>query len=60
DNRNDSEDSRYWGFVPQQSIVARPALVYLSIAPPSPSTGSLPHRIAHNLRAEFAAIRILH
>ncbi len=31
DNRNDSEDSRYWGFVPQDSIVGRPLLIYFSL-----------------------------
>lgn len=31
DNRNDSEDSRYWGFVPRAAIVGRPFLVYFSL-----------------------------
>ena len=31
DNRNDSEDSRYWGFVPQADVVGRPLLVYLTV-----------------------------
>jgi len=30
DNRNDSEDSRYWGFVPKAAIVGRPVLIYFS------------------------------
>jgi signal peptidase I len=30
DNRNESEDSRYWGFVPQSYIVGEPVLVYFS------------------------------
>jgi signal peptidase I len=30
DNRNDSDDSRYWGFVPQSYIVGEPVLVYFS------------------------------
>jgi signal peptidase I len=30
DNRNDSDDSRYWGFVPQSHIVGEPVLVYFS------------------------------
>ena len=33
DNRNDSEDSRYWGFVPRTAIVGRPLLVYFTLAP---------------------------
>ena len=30
DNRNDSEDSRYWGFVPRNAIVGIPLLIYFS------------------------------
>jgi len=30
DNRNDSEDSRYWGFVPRNAIVGKPLLIYFS------------------------------
>jgi signal peptidase I len=33
DNRNDSEDSRYWGFVPRNAIVGRPLLVYFTLPP---------------------------
>ena len=33
DNRNDSEDSRYWGFVPEVDVVGRPFVVYFSIIP---------------------------
>jgi signal peptidase I len=35
DNRNHSKDSRYWGFVPRQAIVARPLVVYFSLTRPS-------------------------
>jgi signal peptidase I len=31
DNRNDSEDSRYWGFVPRAAIVGEPLLIYFSL-----------------------------
>jgi signal peptidase I len=31
DNRNESEDSRYWGFVPRDAIVGRPLLVYFTM-----------------------------
>lgn len=31
DNRDDSLDSRYWGFVPQESIIGRPLLIYWSV-----------------------------
>jgi signal peptidase I len=32
DNRDDSSDSRYWGFISKGDIVGRPFLVYISIA----------------------------
>lgn len=31
DNRNDSEDSRYWGFVPERDVVGRPFAVYFTL-----------------------------
>jgi signal peptidase I len=31
DNRNHSTDSRYWGFVTRQEIVARPLVIYFSV-----------------------------
>jgi signal peptidase I len=31
DNRDDSYDSRYWGFVPQANIIGRPLLIYWSV-----------------------------
>ena len=33
DNRDDSEDSRYWGFVPRNAIRGRPLVVYYSFRP---------------------------
>jgi signal peptidase I len=53
DNRNDSEDSRYWGFVPRETIVGKPFLIYFSLQQrgsdglpnptiaPAPPTGKL-------------------
>ena len=44
DNRDDSSDSRYWGFVPQENIIGRPLIIYWSLnsfgedMPQSPST----------------------
>jgi signal peptidase I len=35
DNRNHSLDSRYWGFVSRQQIVARPLVIYFSLSRPS-------------------------
>jgi signal peptidase I len=34
DNRNESSDSRYWGFVPRENIVGRPLLIYFSVGSP--------------------------
>lgn len=31
DNRDDSLDSRYWGFVPEENIVGRPLVIYWSM-----------------------------
>ena len=31
DNRHRSEDSRYWGFVPQDHIVGKPVFIWMSI-----------------------------
>lgn len=30
DNRNDSQDSRYWGFIPEENVVGTPLIVYWS------------------------------
>ena len=35
DNRNHSMDSRFWGFVPRNAIVARPLVIYFSLTRPS-------------------------
>jgi signal peptidase I len=36
DNRNNSRDSRYWGFVPRENIVGRPFVIYFSVRGISP------------------------
>jgi signal peptidase I len=35
DNRNHSKDSRFWGFVPRQAVIARPLVIYFSLTRPS-------------------------
>jgi signal peptidase I len=34
DNRANSYDSRYWGFVPRASLVGTPLVIYMSIDAP--------------------------
>jgi signal peptidase I len=48
DNRDNSDDSRYWGFVPQENIIGRPLVIYWSVQdwdrnPPSSFAGRLYH-----------------
>jgi signal peptidase I len=37
DNRDDSRDSRFWGFVPRANIIGTPLLIYMSIDAPDPN-----------------------
>jgi len=41
DNRDDSSDSRYWGFVPHENIVGRPLLIYWSVRSPGTETDAV-------------------
>jgi signal peptidase I len=61
DNRNDSEDSRYWGFVRRDEIVGRPLLVYFSQrAPEGLGEGaSLLQRLRSVWRLERHGVRVL-
>ena len=34
DNRDNSNDGRYWGFVPRENIIGTPVLIYMSIEAP--------------------------
>jgi len=36
DNRDNSEDSRYWGFIPMENVVGKPIIVYWSWDPNIP------------------------
>jgi signal peptidase I len=50
DNRDDSYDSRYWGFVPQANIIGRPLLIYWSVKGAGEETivpSSMAGRLAH-------------
>ena len=50
DNRNDSEDSRYWGFVPQNALVGRPIAVYFSLAE-DPEPAAVTQRVGEAFHA---------
>ncbi|MGA8940940.1 MAG: signal peptidase I [Acidobacteriaceae bacterium] len=60
DNRNDSEDSRYWGFVPRSAIVGRPLLVYFTLPMAEDFHGdSALSRVRDTLRTGVGSWRIL-
>jgi signal peptidase I len=42
DNRDESLDSRYWGFVPRQNIIGRPLVIYWSIRSPEEPMSDAP------------------
>jgi len=49
DNRDRSLDSRYWGFVPRDSIIGRPLMIYLSLAgPPEPEGATSNDKLLHS------------
>jgi len=51
DNRDQSSDSRYWGFVPRQAIVGQPLVVYLSVREqPVVGLNEPKDRLAHSAR----------
>ena len=57
DNRNDSRDSRYWGFVPRRNIVGRPLLIYFSLREPSmPAFPTLPGDKLNQKSGSFASL----
>ena len=53
DNRDDSKDSRYWGFVPRANIIGRPLLIYWSSGnlnndlPGAPTVGDRLYHLAY-------------
>jgi signal peptidase I len=57
DNRNDSEDSRYWGFVPESNVVGRPFVVYFSIIPTDDDNGPATLRARLRTALSFHVLR---
>jgi len=50
DNRNNSEDSRYWGFVPRDLVIGRAMFVYWSYDESAPSHGNFLVDFIYNTR----------
>jgi signal peptidase I len=61
DNRNDSEDSRYWGFVPRAAMEGRPLIVYFSLRPLVDATekDTAFARLREELRMAAKSVRVL-
>lgn len=63
DNRDDSLDSRYWGFVPRENIIGRPLMIYWSVRsldndmPASPSAGDKLYHFAYAVTHVFQITR---
>jgi signal peptidase I len=53
DNRANSFDSRYWGFVPRRNLIGEPVIIYMSIEAPDDAfePGQLGQRVRAYLNA---------
>ncbi|MGA8036305.1 MAG: signal peptidase I [Candidatus Acidiferrales bacterium] len=54
DNRDNSNDSRYWGFVPRENIIGTPVIIYMSIDAPEDVWN--PGHFAERFETYFQAI----
>lgn len=59
DNRNDSEDSRYWGFVRRDEIIGRPLVVYFAMPQQQAATSSRAGHLLEALRFGVRSTRVL-
>jgi signal peptidase I len=50
DNRDNSEDSRYWGFLPKENVKGQPLVIYWSYDPDSPLSGPRWSRLLRPVR----------
>ena len=63
DNRDESLDSRYWGFVPRENVIGRPLLIYWSVRdseeemPVAPSPGDKLFHFAYSATHLFQITR---
>ena len=63
DNRDDSQDSRYWGFVPRENIIGRPMMIYWSSTglsndlTGSPTVGDRLYHLAYGVTHVFQITR---
>ncbi len=52
DNRDNSEDSRYWGFVPEQNLVGSAQFIWMSFEMERPASSILPSWVPSGIRWE--------
>lgn len=61
DNRDDSQDSRYWGFVPKENIIGRPLVIYWSVqdwdGSPPPTFSARLYHLAYSVMHIFQITR---
>jgi signal peptidase I len=61
DNRDNSDDSRYWGFVPRENIIGRPLVIYWSVRDwdrnPSATVEGRLHHLAYAVTHIFEITR---
>ncbi|WP_411358536.1 signal peptidase I [Pseudidiomarina salilacus] len=50
DNRDNSEDSRYWGFVPEDNLVGKAVFIWMSFEMDRPSSSWLPQWVPTGIR----------